>query len=278
VIENRTNLGFGGAVNQGIDRSQAPYVATLNDDAVAHVDWIAALVTAMEARPDVGMCASCVQLQAGEELDSAGMLICADASSTQRGHGRSVSQFDRDEDVLMPSGSAAMYRRAMLTEIGAFDADFFLYCEDTDLGLRAIRAGWHCLYVADARVEHRYSHSAGRASSLKAYYVERNRLWVAVKNFPLPMLVWAPFASAARYFWHVVFLLQGRGKAAQFAKGEGGTKLAWLVLRAHWATLRALPELLTKRRRIRSISRVSAAEFRRVLRSHSVGVKQVAAH
>ena len=61
---------------------------------------------------------------------------------------------------------------------------FFLYCEDTDLGLRARWAGWKCLYVPEAVVEHHYSHSAGGASPLKAYYVERNRLFVLVKNFP----------------------------------------------------------------------------------------------
>ena len=49
----------------------------------------------------------------------------------------------------------------MLEEIGGFDEDFFLYCEDTDVGLRARWAGWTCLYVPEAVVEHRYSHSAG---------------------------------------------------------------------------------------------------------------------
>ena len=38
----------------------------------------------------------------------------------------------------------------MLEEIGLFDDRFFLYCEDTDLGLRARWAGWKCLYVPAA--------------------------------------------------------------------------------------------------------------------------------
>jgi glycosyltransferase involved in cell wall biosynthesis len=146
VIENQTNLGFGGAVNQGIDRSQSDYIAILNDDAIAHRDWIAALVRVMESHPDVGMCASCVQLQDGSGMDSAGMLICADASSTQRGHGLPFSQFAQAEEVLLPSGSAAMYRRTMLTATGAFDPTSFFIARDTDLGLRAVRAGWRCLY------------------------------------------------------------------------------------------------------------------------------------
>ncbi len=58
-----------------------------------------------------------------------------DGSSKQRGHARPPKFFPVAEEVLFPSGSAALYRRAMLEQIGGFDEDFFLYCEDTDLGL-----------------------------------------------------------------------------------------------------------------------------------------------
>ena len=81
----------------------------------------------------------------------------------------------------------------MLDEIGGFDEDFFLYCEDTDLGLRARWAGWKCWYAPKAIVYHHYSHTAGRATPLKAFYVERNRLFLLVKNFPLSKLILAPF-------------------------------------------------------------------------------------
>jgi GT2 family glycosyltransferase len=88
----------------------------------------------------------------------------------------------------------------MLEEIGLFDESFFLYCEDTDLGLRARWAGWECLYVPDAVIEHRYSHSSGKASALKAFYVERNRLFVIFKNFPLLDLLLVPFYAMSRYW------------------------------------------------------------------------------
>jgi GT2 family glycosyltransferase len=142
--------------------------------------------------------------------------------------------------------------------------------------LRAIWAGWRCVYVADAIVEHRYSHSAGRASALKAYLVERNRLYTAIKNFPLPMLLALPFVSLQRYFWHLIFRLQGRGKAAEFE--GGGVMLAWLVLRAYFAIAIALPSLFAKRRRIQSRAKIGADEFQRMLRRHWISPKQVARH
>jgi GT2 family glycosyltransferase len=277
VIENARNAGFGAAVNQGVRASNSPYVATLNDDAVAHPEWLSALVNALERRPDAGMCASQVLLFGEERLDSAGMLIARDGSSKQRGHGHPPRDFPVVEEVLLPSGSAALYRRAMLEEIGGFDDGFFLYCEDTDLGLRARWAGWKCLYAPGAVVEHHYSHSAGRASPVKAYYVERNRLFVVAKNFPGRMLLAALLVSIARYFWHARYLLAGRGSAARFrAEGHAGPKMLWYVARAHVALLANLARLWRQRREIRARARITPAVFRHLMRGHAISARKVA--
>jgi hypothetical protein len=278
VIENEENVGFGAAINQGIERSRSPYVATLNDDAVAHPGWIGALLDAMEGGERIGMCASRVMLSGTGRLDSAGMLICGDGSSKQRGHGLDAAAFGEACPVLLPSGSAAIYRRAMLAEIGLFDEKFFLYCEDTDLGLRARRAGWQCVYTPRAVVEHVYSHSAGRASALKAYYVERNRLFVIVKNFPAGLLWKSPLVALTRYGWHVLSIFRGRGTAAEFRReGNSPLRLVWFVLRAHCAALAALPRLWRMRRAIRARSGMPVREFRRLLAAHSISAREVAA-
>jgi GT2 family glycosyltransferase len=277
VIESPHNVGFGAAINAAFRESRSPYLATLNDDAAPHPGWLAAMVSAIEARPDVGMCAAQVRLYGEDILDSAGMLVCGDGSSKQRGHTRPPQFFPVAEEVLFPSGSAALYRRTMLEQIGLFDEDFFLYCEDTDLGLRARWAGWRCLYVPEAIVEHHYSHSAGRASPLKAYYVERNRLFVLAKNFPARMLAAAPFVSLARYWWHLRYLLRGRGAAARFRlEGESAWRMPLYVLRAHAALLRNAPALWRKRRRIRLSARLTPHIYRRLLRAHSISSRRVA--
>ena len=276
VIANKNNIGFGAAVNQAFRESKSSFLAVLNDDAMADPRWLEALLAAVEARPDVGMCASQVRLAGDGRLDSAGMLLCLDGSSKQRGHLESPESFSRRQEALLPSGSAAFYRREMLEEIGLFDEAFFLYCEDTDLGLRARWAAWECLYVPDAVVEHRYSHSAGSASALKAYYVERNRLFLAVKNLPMPELLLAPFYSAARYFWHVVFAIQGRGKTADFRRsGNSAKHLPLYVLRAHLALFRHFPTLWKQRRKIKR--RFTPKQFRRLIRRFSITPRQVAA-
>lgn len=275
VIANKKNVGFGAAVNQAFRESSARYLAVLNDDATADPRWLETLVHAMESYPDVGMCASQVRYGDRDDLDSAGMLLCLDGSSKQRGHLEPAVSFSHTEEVLLPSGSAALYRRSMLEEIGLFDESFFLYCEDTDLGLRGRWAGWKCMYVADAIVHHRYSHSSGKASALKAYYVERNRLFVIFKNFPVRDLLFVPFYAISRYFWHFAYTLAGRGKAAQF-HSEGGNflRLPWYVVRSHFELLARFHRIIRQRRAIKR--RITAKEFHRLVRRYSIGPRKVA--
>lgn len=278
VLEPDSNVGYGSAVNLAAACSDAAYIAVINDDAVACPEWLGALVTAMESNPRAGMVASAVRLAGDGRVDSAGMLLGGDGTSKQRGHLQPASAFARSEEVLFPSGSAALYRRTMLDEIDGFDDSFFLYCEDADLGLRARWRGWRCLYAPRAVVHHHYSHSAGGASPLKAYYVERNRLFLLVKNFPAPLLWRAPLYTAARYFWHFALMFAGRGRAAEFRKnGHGAARLFFYVLRAHCALLLAMPRLWRERRKIRKSARIGSDEFVRLVGAHAIGPRQVAA-
>jgi GT2 family glycosyltransferase len=277
IIENERNVGFGAAVNQAIRASRAPFIATLNDDAIAHPRFLEAMLAAMEARYEIGMCAPQIRLYGEDRLDSAGMLLCRDGSSKQRGHLEPASNYQRVQQVLLPSGCAALYRRDMLDEIGLFDESFFLYCEDTDLGLRARWKLWECVYVPDAVVEHRYSRSAGNASSLKAWYVERNRHLLLVKNFPMRDLAVAPLYALARYFWHTVYLLGGKGKTAEFrGAGENPLKLVGYVLRAQFEVARHWPRMWRERRRIQKHGRMNAKQFHRMVATYSISPRRVA--
>lgn len=277
VIENRHNVGFGAAVNQGIEAAQGEFVCTLNDDAVPDPRWLEELVRACRSDAALGMCASQIRLaESPDRLDSAGMQVYLDGSSKQRGWMAPSSSFESPEEALFPSACAALYRRAMLERVGRFDPDFFLYCEDTDLGLRGRRAGWRCLYVPSAVVYHHYSGSAGRASAAKAFYVERNRGYVVVKNFPVWTWPLVPVFSLVRYGMHLWGLITGRGLAAEFRRGdEKWWKLVIIVLSANWQVVRRLPVLLAKRRQTGKAAAISGWALWRLLRRHSISARDL---
>jgi GT2 family glycosyltransferase len=277
VLRPGSNIGFGRAINLAVEATSAPLIAALNDDTVPDPAWLQELVREIESAPRVGMCASSIRMFGSTRLDSAGMSICLDGSSKQRGGSLPSSSFPRSEDVLFPSACAALYRRAMLEEIGVFDSDFFLYCEDTDLGLRAVWAGWQCRYAAGAGVQHHYSRTAQPHSPLKARYVERNRLWVALKNFPLRLLLLVPFVSAARYVCQLRQVFSGKGAAAEFTRSGSSIGVAFAIVARAWVeTLMNLPVLLRKRSEIVGRRRIGSGEFIRLIMQHRITVRELA--
>jgi len=273
-----TNLGYGAAVNRAVNRSEAPLIAVLNDDAVAHPGWLEALTRAAAAYPEFGMFSCQIRLANTPWLDSTGLVMSRDGSSIQRAHKQPFATDLSPDIALMPSGCAALYRRKAMQDAGHFDVDFFLYGEDTDLGLRMIWQRWPCRYVPEAIVEHAYSATAGLASPLKAYLVERNRLYLVIRNFPFTDAVAAVGATPWRYTLHLVALLTGTGKAAQFSKSNSAFWLPWMVVKAHLAVLLALPRLLHQRNAIRRHARVSKERFRKAIYTHRVSLWKVAHH
>lgn len=273
VIENSTNLGVGAAANQGIAASKGEFVMVLNDDAVLDPNAVEQLAAEMKKRFEIGMCAPQIRLRGKGAIDSAGMLITADGLGKQRGHGEAPENFAQAGESLFPSGCAAMYRRAMLDEVGGFADPFFLYCEDTDLGLRARWKAWECRYVPDAVVEHRYSESAGKASALKAYYVERNRILTVLRNFPFRMLLLSFLHTAARYWWHWRMRSAGRGAAASYA---GDESLGSIAFRAWRDAFAELPSAWKQRKSIQGSGRLSPKQFERLLSGFRITAKQVA--
>jgi GT2 family glycosyltransferase len=278
LIESPVNLGFAAGNNIAIRAAKGAYVALLNNDAVADVDWVGELVRAAEADPRVGMCACKILVLDGRGLiDSAGLLISGDGIG--RGRGRLELDGDayaRAGDALIPSGCAVLYRRAMLDEIGLFDEDFFAYCEDSDLGLRGRLAGWTCRYVPTATVHHAYSRSAGPYSTFKAFHVERNRCFVVLKCFPAGAIIASIPYTLARYTVQGWGTLTRRGAAARLADTTSAPAVAATLLRAWGAALVLVPRMLARRRRLRSLRRLTAAEWRHMIRPYRLGLRELA--
>ncbi|MFZ5874870.1 MAG: glycosyltransferase family 2 protein [Nitrospirota bacterium] len=273
LVVNRDNRGFTGGNNDGMAEASGEFVALINNDATADPGWVAALVREAERDPGVGMCASrIVSHDDHAVIDSAGLLLSRDGLG--RGRGRldhDGDRFNRPEDALMPSGCAALYRRAMLDQIGTFDEAFFMYCDDVDLGLRGRVAGWRCRYVPDALVRHRYSASAGKYSLRKIFLVERNRVWVMLKSFPWSVIVLSAPYTALRLWWHAVAAWRGLGGAGRATETVSMPAMVATVLRAYAAALAGAPSILRRRR-----APASFVEFSRWLRYHGVSARDVA--
>ena len=197
VLRFGRNRGFGAATNAGIRATDSRYVATLNNDAVPAPGWLAALVAAADAEPAVGMCASRMVLAARpDRLDSCGIALDRVGIAWDLFGGQPVGADAGLVEPFGPCGGAALYRRAMLQEIGLFDEEYFAYLEDVDLAWRARAAGWRCRYVPDAQVVHQHSATGGEGSPWKHYRLGRNKVRLLAKNYPVALWPWLPLVVA----------------------------------------------------------------------------------
>lgn len=251
LIENQTNRGFGTANNQAFAQAKGEYLAIVNNDVELDPQWLELMVEAMRT-PAIGMCAGkTLTYSERDRIDNTGHLLYWDG--TNRGRGRlqlDRGQFDQSNTVFFPSGCAALFRTSMIREIGGFDEEFFLYGDDAELGIRARLSGWDCAFVPQAKTYHRYSASSSPYHPMKFFYVERNRLWIVWKYFPLELVLLNPLFSGLRYLFHFVALLRGKGVSGEFARTNHPLGLfkiwahaqisAWTGFARCWSKRRAL--------------------------------------
>jgi len=272
IIINKENLGFAHANNQGFKIAKGKYFITLNNDTEADEKWLENLILIAESDEKIGMVASKIlSLKNPNLIDSVGVNICLNGMS--RGRGRleiDKGQYDRVEEIFLPSACAALYRREMLEEISFFDDSFFAYCEDTDLGIRGRLTDWKAFLSPQAVVYHYYSGTGGKYSFFKAYLVERNYVWVVVKNFPLELLMLFPFFIFYRFILQFYAVLAKKGATSEFLEKSSFFNSVTIVLKACFDALKKLPEFIRKRRVIQRDKKISRKEFYRLLKNYKL--------
>jgi GT2 family glycosyltransferase len=277
LIVNDRNLGFGGGNNVGIRASRGRYIMVLNNDARLDPQCIEELRKSIEKDKRYGASASKILLD-GERglLDAAGINIYMDGLSIGRGRLERADRYQVEEEVFFASGCASLFRKEMLDDIGLFDEDFFAYADDTDMGWRAQLAGWRCIYNPKAIVYHSHSASSSAYSQLKAFLVERNRIWVAIKYFPISLLVFGQLYALARYFYQTYGALFGKGAAGRFTKEFSKLQLVKVLLKVYVSVFKNVPMIFRKRAQMRRRKRISDKEIYELFGRFGISGKEIA--
>ena len=252
TISLSENIGFAAANNIAFSQVETKYIALLNNDAVAHPEWLKHLTESLENDHGAGLAAAGILYHDHPEIiDRAGDGYSTAGAGILRGRGSKAKDYAQPEYIFGACAAAAMYRKTMIDLVGFFDPDFFLIYEDVDLSFRAQLSGYQCLYVPAAIVYHKVSSSIIRDSPISVYYGHRNLEWVYFQNMPSGLLLRSLWSHAV-YDLAAFFYFMGKGLMKPF-------------LRAKWHAIRSFKRIMKNRRRIQSEKRVANAYLWRLM-------------
>lgn len=278
TVKLDANTGFGPANNRGFEVSSGSVVAILNNDTEVPRDFVRMLVQPFTDDTVSMVAPLIVYRNDSDTIDKAGgHHFYPDGLNRGRGCGMPLSErWLQPGPCFYPDGCAAAFRRELIERAGFFDEEFFLYGEDTDLGLRYRRMGATCIYEPRARVLHVHSATAGKYSSEKAYYVERNRYAVLFRNLPWFWILVSPLFTLVRYLFQGIAVLMGKGSPGQFSGTHSRRELLRTLYRANRDGVRSIPRLLRERRRLKRQFTTGGWVFSRLLLRYMLSPTELA--
>ena len=185
------NLGFAAGTNLAAHHATGDWLALINPDAIAALDWLERLMAATTTYPAVE-CFTSRQLLAdgSDRLDGLGDVMSISGFPYRGGYGHPDPGDTVVGEVFSACGGAMLIRRDLFEAMGGFDECLFCYGEDVDLGYRLRLVGKPTLLIPDAVVHHHGgTASGGPRSDFAAFHGTRNRFWVYLKNTPA-LLLW----------------------------------------------------------------------------------------
>lgn len=176
LINPHVNLGYAKAANLGIANTESAVVLTMNPD--AYLDKFAAAFACryISENDDVGTVGPKIYETNGEVYPSAriepslgvavGHALLGQFFPKNRFTKKyKNTQVDSDQtlEVDWLSGAAIFLRREALNDVGGWDEDYFMYCEDIDLGRNMRIYRWKNVYLPECHVTHAQGISTDRA-------------------------------------------------------------------------------------------------------------------
>jgi GT2 family glycosyltransferase len=222
------NYGFAEGNNRAAAGARGRYIAFQNPDTVVHRRWLPELLKAIESDDEVKACHPAgLPLKAGGDNERQAQpevgVMCditrygyIDFTETQL-NGESAA-------TLHVAGGSMLIDSEILDELRyCFDPSYFMYNEDTDLGLRINNLGYKILFVPSAVAYHERAPSRRMVLNRKglrmAFLVTRNRIITFYKNMgTLEFLLTVPLLTLGSIV-KLRTLPIGRGRRIIYALG-----------------------------------------------------------
>jgi hypothetical protein len=186
IIRNPSNLGFCEGNNVGARAAQGKYLLFLNNDTWLEPDCMKLLLDGTE--------------QAGAVASTPYVLNYPDNSFQDFGFfgfdvfglPSSSGPVTATREIFIPGGCSYLIRTDVFMQVGQFDAEFFIYSDDSDLSWRVWIAGYKVAGIYPAKVHHRGAAGVNpqggiqvvefRTNDRKRFLTNRNSLLTLLVN------------------------------------------------------------------------------------------------
>ena len=187
VIRSKKNLGFAGGNNLGIKEAKGKYIFLINNDTLFKDFDIQALIDRLESSPKIGVVCPKIRFAWGNNpIQFTGYTPLSKITIRNQSIGfeeEDKGQYDSPHPTPYAHGAAMMIKREVIDKVGLMPECFFLYYEELDWSMMITRAGYEIWYDPACTIYHKESQSTGQNSPLRTYFITRNRLLLAKRNW-----------------------------------------------------------------------------------------------
>ena len=160
LIENKENVGFSKANNQGVAIAKGAYVCVLNPDTVVAEDSFTQLLDFSDSKNKIGI-VSCKLIDgAGKFLPESKRNVPTRMVAIKKLIGLSKDYYVSNVKVneigkaSVFVGAFMLLKRNLYEEVGGFDERYFMYGEDIDLSYSVLNTGYDNYYYGQTTVIH----------------------------------------------------------------------------------------------------------------------------
>lgn len=187
LIQSEVNLGFAGGNNLALKVATGDYLLLLNNDTEVPPNFLEPMVDTFKTYPDAGIVSPKIIFYHTDRLiQYAG--TNAINPYTCSGHTTGYMEYDNGQHneirkTDLAHGACMLFSRDVMNKIGMLPDSYFIYYEEYDFCMMAKRAGFSIYYNGLSEILHKQSVTMGVASPMKSYYMAKNRVQFAKRNF-----------------------------------------------------------------------------------------------
>lgn len=192
---NKVNLGFAGAVNQGLRLARGETLLILNNDVVVTEQWLTNLLHCLHSDERIGIVAPVTNYISGEQLIDVPYTNIVEMHQFARKYNQINPQLWVETKRL--TGFCMLMRREVFTRLGYWDEGFEIgNCEDDDYSLRLRLIGLKLIIAKDTFIHHYGSVSMKGLNEQFAAVYEKNLRYYALK-WETPQVVLEAMTAAS---------------------------------------------------------------------------------